>query len=223
MNRTLTTILAFFFGIIINCMNVHSRPWRPDQIPNGNVNSCANCHINPQGSGPNNPFGLTVSDAFLDINGDVIWNDAIAGMDSDGDRFTNGTELQDPEGMWTIGQADPGDTNKVFNPGDADSKPELNFVSLDNIVSSVSISPNPFYINTTISYTLKQSGMLSISIINLNGEIIKASPGKYLPAENYRLNWDGKNDYGEEIPAGLYFMAFQLKGKAIIKKLYFMK
>ena len=32
---------------------------------------------------------------------------------SDGDGFTNGQELQDPDGTWSTGNPNPGDVSKV--------------------------------------------------------------------------------------------------------------
>ncbi len=38
----------------------------------------------------------------------VQWGPALAALDSDGDGFTNGEELQDPNGTWEVGSAAPG-------------------------------------------------------------------------------------------------------------------
>ncbi len=223
MNRIFTTATAISFAILTNFTAIHSRPFRPEQIPNGTVNSCANCHVSPQGGGQLTPFGRTVSDDYLDINGDVIWNASLASKDSDGDGFSNGFELQDPDGEWTIGQPGPGDPKEVFNPGDAASKPSVDFVEMLNIASSVSIAPNPFSDNTTIAYSLKQSGIVSIFIVSLNGEIIKNIFGNYIPAGKYRFIWDGKDGNGNDSPSGQYLMLFQFNGEAIVRKIYYMK
>ncbi len=86
----------------------------PALIPNGNVNSCSTCHTNVPDL---NSFG----DAFL-TNG-AAWSAGIAALDSDGDGASNGLELQDPDGTWTEGDADPGDVNLVTKPGDAADTP----------------------------------------------------------------------------------------------------
>jgi hypothetical protein len=49
--------------------------------------------------------------------GNVIWNSTLAAIDSDKDGRTNGAELLDPNGTWTIGAADPGNPALVTNPG----------------------------------------------------------------------------------------------------------
>ncbi len=112
-------------GLLALCLllaaGAQARPHRVSQIPNGSVNSCANCHINPGGGGPRNPFGQDV-EARLSA-GDVRWNAELASLDSDGDGFTNGQELQDPQGTWSAGQANPGTSALVSKPGDAQSVP----------------------------------------------------------------------------------------------------
>jgi hypothetical protein len=73
-----------------------------------------------------NPFGLEVQNGFLtvvSVNGNVIWGPELAALDSDGDGATNGEELLDPEGTWTIGDPNPGDSDLVTLPGNPDSVP----------------------------------------------------------------------------------------------------
>ena len=86
------------------------------EIPNGAVFTCLNCHVSA-GGGSRNAFGL----AFA-ANGD-LWGTALAGQDSDGDGWSNGAELLDPNGVWRPGQPDPGDSALVANPGSSLSTP----------------------------------------------------------------------------------------------------
>jgi hypothetical protein len=109
--------------VLITASLALARPWRPNQIPNGTINACANCHIDPNGGGPRNPFGKTVEAGFLTPGGDVIWGPALASLDSDHDGVSNGFELQDSNGIWSIGQPAPGTQSLVSKPGDPFSKP----------------------------------------------------------------------------------------------------
>lgn len=79
-------------------------------IPHG---ACDRCHIVP--GGPRNDFGLDVQRT---LRGGPNWQ-ALYDLDSDGDGFTNGQELGDPDGLFP-GEA-PGPM--LSEPGDANSFP----------------------------------------------------------------------------------------------------
>ena len=100
-----------------------ARFFRPGQIPNGPVNSCSNCHMSPRGGDARNAFGRAVEAEFLNEDGNVLWGPELAAIDSDGDGFTNGEELGDPEGVWKAGDESPGDPEAVTKPWDAESHP----------------------------------------------------------------------------------------------------
>jgi hypothetical protein len=67
-----------------------------------------------------NPFGA----AFF-ANG-FRWNASFCGADSDGDGFTNGQELGDPECQWTVGASVPVSWRAASHPGFNDSYPIAN-------------------------------------------------------------------------------------------------
>lgn len=94
-----------------------ARAFRVNMIPNGNVFGCANCHLSPAGGGPRNAFGNDVYAVVLGPSSTAFWS-KVYNKDSDGDGFTNGQELGDPNGT---GNPAPG--AQVTNPGDASSHP----------------------------------------------------------------------------------------------------
>jgi hypothetical protein len=101
---------------------------RVGMIPNGQVFGCANCHISAGGGGPRNPFGLSVSAITQGNSSVVFWSAALAAQDSDGDGFTNGEELGDPEGDGT-----PTPGAQVTNPGNPASFPEVPPIQLTGL------------------------------------------------------------------------------------------
>lgn len=81
-----------------------------ERVPNGAVHSCNTCHYS-------GAFGEDFHAA-----GDR-WTAALAALDSDGDGVTNGAELGDPYGAWSVGRPDPGDPFRVTNPDDGGYEP----------------------------------------------------------------------------------------------------
>lgn len=63
-----------------------------------NVSACGQCHINPGGGNGWNAFGLDVRANLT--NGSPDWS-KVFDKDSDGDGYTNGVELGDPDGDGT--------------------------------------------------------------------------------------------------------------------------
>ncbi len=125
MNRiTFHLFIALLFSILVTTTSF-SRSFRVNQIPNGNVNGCANCHVNPAGGGVRNAFGQLVEKRFLSVpgeSGQVQWGPVLASYDADGDGISNGEELQDPFGQWNIGSPSPGNALLVSEPGNPTNK-----------------------------------------------------------------------------------------------------
>ena len=118
------TLFTIFILLVMVTWS-EARPFRVEQVPNGNVYGCLTCHTGT--GGPRNPFGQEIEANFLDnpgnpSNANVEWGPALAALDSDDDSASNGEELQDPSGEWVSGEANPGETALVSNPGDPDRK-----------------------------------------------------------------------------------------------------
>jgi hypothetical protein len=121
--------------LLVNFLGAHSsgaREFRPDRIPNGAVNSCNTCHSDGGGTA-RNPFGEAVEAAIGGTSADVaFWDQSLASQDSDGDGFTNGQELGDPNGLWPNQAARPGATS----PGDPNSFPRSPVFSSSPVTSA---------------------------------------------------------------------------------------
>src|SRR5262245_6914044 len=103
-----------------------ARPPSPGKIPNGNVYYCGGCHESGHTFSDGSPpvpstpvHGNAMQGPFGSTTPIKTWTLDLANQDSDGDGFTNGEELQDPDGTWAIGKPDPGDVSFVSNPSDS--------------------------------------------------------------------------------------------------------
>lgn len=126
--RRISAVLAVASVAAYFIMSIQARSFRTGLIPNGTEidgRGCVNCHVSQFGGGARTPFGEAVRALVPPGSSAAFWDNTLAALDSDGDGFTNGEELQDPNGEWRSGDADPGAPELVSNPGDPDSFTEV--------------------------------------------------------------------------------------------------
>lgn len=100
-------IVATFGLLVLVPSSALAHEFRLEQVPNGGKLDCTLCHEASAGGGPRNVFGMQVESEGLDGEGaietqDVVWGN-LYDLDADGDGFTNGYELGDPDGTWEFG------------------------------------------------------------------------------------------------------------------------
>lgn len=197
----ISTVIAIFTATILI-----SRPFRVSKVPNGSKFGCNTCHTAGGGT-PRNPFGLEVQKRVTPNGTESFWGPELAHLDSDGDGFTNGQELGDPDGLWKEGQPNPGDPSKVTNPGDPNSVPTVS--SVEEMQTPVTYKllnnyPNPFNPTTNIAFEIPQSENVSLNIYNINGELIRTVVSEILPAGHFERTWDARDNNGKAVASGIY-------------------
>ncbi|HHL72708.1 MAG TPA: T9SS type A sorting domain-containing protein [Bacteroidetes bacterium] len=83
--------------------------------------------------------------------------------------------------------------------------------------------PNPFNPTTTISYHLKESGTVELKIYNTLGKIIRTLVHAKRPAGSHEVVWDGRDDAGNPVPSGQYFVELQAGNAVSSRKLLLAK
>ncbi|MBN2000911.1 T9SS type A sorting domain-containing protein [candidate division KSB1 bacterium] len=213
------TKIVVLLVVVSNGLFAFSR--RVDQMPNGRVFGCANCHINPAGGSSRNDFGKQIAAGFLQ-DGDLVWSPELAALDADGDGATNGEELQNPGGTWKIGDAAPGNIDLVTNPGDAASVPVNTRVKQpypawqpEEYMLGQNF-PNPFNPTTNIEFTVRSQSRVTITVFNINGEPVKKIVDGYFQKGKYQVIFDGRDENGIMLSSGLYI--YQMKTENIIQR-----
>jgi len=75
--------------------------------------------------------------------------------------------------------------------------------------NSLNVSPNPFKKKVKITFNIKKSGIVNISIYNLQGRLIKTIVNENKTKGEYEIIWDGRDNNEEDITNGLYIVHFQ--------------
>ena len=66
--------------------------------------------------------------------------------------------------------------------------------------------PNPFNPETTIPYALSSDAIVSLTIYNIAGQVVrKLVDGEALAAGQYQAVWDGQSESGTSVASGMYF------------------
>lgn len=128
-------------------------PVFPFRIPNGTLARCANCHTNPAGGGPRNSFGQDFAASGF------TWTLDLAQIDSDGDGFSNGLELQDVSAEWTSGSTPPGDERMVSVPGRASSTPGERGIVLSEVLLRGASSEQRIELHNRLDVAVDAAGL----------------------------------------------------------------
>ena len=83
--------------------------------------------------------------------------------------------------------------------------------------------PNPFNPNTKINFFIPEKNNIDINIYNIRGDKIKNLFNGDIETGYHSINWDGKNDNGNKLPSGVYFLKLNYDNKFITSKLVKMK
>jgi hypothetical protein len=123
-------------SFLLSVYSVSAREPAPGWVPNGTKYSCNTCHV---------PGNITAdTQMLLDFWHTTptikTWTVALAQTDSDGDGWTNGEELQDPAGAWSVGNPSPGTFARVSNPSDLGSQPPTPQINFSGLSAGGSIS-----------------------------------------------------------------------------------
>ena len=77
----------------------------------------------------------------------------------------------------------------------------------NNIIDSFVLHqnyPNPFNPGTRISYEISAPTSVTLRIVNLLGQNVKTLVDQNQPAGVYDIDWNGKDDYGQQVAGGIY-------------------
>jgi flagellar hook assembly protein FlgD len=69
--------------------------------------------------------------------------------------------------------------------------------------------PNPFNPTTRITYSIPSAEMVQLTVFNSLGQKINTLISENMPAGDHQVTWNGRDDQGNAVPAGVYF--YQMK------------
>ena len=84
-------------------------------------------------------------------------------------------------------------------------------------------TPNPFNEATTILYTLREGGPVTLEIFNILGQRVTTLVNETQSAGRHRISWDGRDQQGRQTASGIYFYRLTTNDFTASKKMMLMK
>ena len=79
---------------------------------------------------------------------------------------------------------------------------------------AVSVSPNPFNPQTTVSFDLPSAGRAEVRVYSVRGELVSVLGGGSYEAGRHSEIWRGSDRQGRDVPSGSYFARLYIDGQA---------
>ncbi|MDZ7340861.1 MAG: T9SS type A sorting domain-containing protein [candidate division KSB1 bacterium] len=83
--------------------------------------------------------------------------------------------------------------------------------------------PNPFNSSTQFRYELSKGGDVTLQIFNLKGELVKTLPNHNQKQGEHSIIWNGDDEMGKNIAAGVYLCQMQFAGQTQTIKIMMIK
>lgn len=83
--------------------------------------------------------------------------------------------------------------------------------------------PNPFALETTLSYRLKRPSKVSLAIYDVTGRRVRTLVRNRQPAGSWSIRWDGTDARNHRVSAGVYFCRLQVGTRQTWQKLLYIR
>jgi len=83
-------------------------------------------------------------------------------------------------------------------------------------------APNPFSRGTTLSFSLPTERAARLAVYDVAGRLVRRLVDEVLPAGDYDVDWDGRNDRGRRVAGGTYLVRLQAGGETLTEKVVFL-
>ncbi len=111
------------------------------------------------------------------------------------------------------------DQVQIEAPGGTPNNPEVTPV----ISQLIGNYPNPFNPETSIAFSTKENGPVSIDIYNVRGQKVRSLLNENKEAGNHTVVWNGKDDNGKNVASGVFFYRMKSGKYSSTKKMILMK
>ncbi|MEN6445800.1 MAG: transglutaminase domain-containing protein, partial [Candidatus Cloacimonas sp.] len=91
------------------------------------------------------------------------------------------------------------------------------------ILTNLSAYPNPFKTEASLSFESSKDCLAEITVYNLKGQTLRSWKDVSLKSGSCNISWDGKDNKGLSVPAGVYIWKVQSGTQTLSSKMLFLK
>jgi len=84
-------------------------------------------------------------------------------------------------------------------------------------------TPNPFRQTATIAFSLAQAGPVELAIFSVDGRRVRTLVRASREPGEYRLTWDGRDDHGNPMSAGVYYAQLKAAQRGFTRTLTYLR
>jgi photosystem II stability/assembly factor-like uncharacterized protein len=119
-----------------------------------------------------------------------------------------GTILAATSGEWLLGMP------TAIHDGPSSSE------GAEEAISLIYNYPNPFKAGTTVSYELPRSTRIDLRVFDVSGRLVRVlKDGDMVESGLHQVPWDGRNNLGQAVPAGVYFYRLDVGPSSATKRM----
>ena len=103
------------------------------------------------------------------------------------------------------------------------SELDIDYTVISKYDTNINAFPNPFNNHIDISFDSHGDKHETLIIVNILGQPVRTSWSSSFVEGNNNFLWDGKNDYGQDVPTGIYFVSLKSVSQTVTKKIMLLK
>lgn len=161
-------------------------------------------------------------DVSAAVSGDGVYSFAIRNNSSDVVYYGSRESANQPQLVITTGSSQAalkfGSSAQTSKAGE--------FLSHEPLPKAVWLSanfPNPFNLQTTFEYALPEAAQVKLVVYNIRGQHVRTLVDGWEAAGVKMVGWDGRDEFGQEVGSGLYFVRLTTATHVITQKLTLQK
>jgi hypothetical protein len=111
------------------------------------------------------------------------------------DEVPSGLPVAEFQGCGPARRAGPADAGAIAALGDG-----------AGAARGLRLAPNPTVTGTSVSFTLARESPVEIRVYDAGGRLVRGVMSGALQPGEHSIDWDGRDDAGRELAAGVYFL-----------------